>query len=392
MTVSRRELRLRAQEEAARRAAEQTDTERTPPSASPAESRPLTRREMRQMRILQETGDLPAVASDSVEPPVTDSRESAATPPAAATPPPARSSLRGDDRPLRRRRPVLPPQTTSSTPVIDPETGTIGAIEINIPRSASDASAVSGTSASSAHSAAAPSAQSASAPSAHSAPAESAASAPSVSELSAESAPQPPAPPAPEPEPEDVPTLPAPPARAESVPDDDPPRPVTPVSASSAEVPPSSHGSIQVGSGEGASTVATPIVPAQAADDEFDFDSLFDRLDDDQPAREVSDELEPDASDSGEPDGPPKRASLFKKLNDDEPPESTMDEPEEYLTVDQVPIQAKASVGVTLLRYLVLIIAMFVIGGLLWLIADRAAAADIGEDTASIVHEGSEYT
>lgn len=76
----------------------------------------------------------------------------------------------------------------------------------------------------------------------------------------------------------------------------------------------------------------------------------------------------------------PKRASLFDKLADDEtifdPDEENLeaaDEDDSSLTVEQAAVKTKASPAVTALRYIVLVIAMFVIGGLIWIVVERAS-------------------
>ena len=304
--MTRRELRLRAQAEAERAAAEAAAAEATaenaptPPGGDVGTAGvPLTRRELRQMRLLQETGEIPAVTDEAPPAPVTaepeaptlpapPSRPAPPAPPAAAEPaaeaptlpappsrpaPPAPPAVEGpqeDDRHTQRRRPVLPPQTTGSTPVIDPETGTIGAIAINFPISTAE-----------------------------------------------------------------------------------------PV-------------------------VNLPPLPAVVKED-LDFDAIVSGASSER-ADAAPPEPEP-AVDAASP----KRASLFEKLNEDAPIEGIDDGPEDHreLTVEQVAVRERSNPGVTFLRYLVLVLAMFVLGGLIWIIADRAAAVEVAEGIALVVTQGS---
>lgn len=279
--MTRRELRLRAQAEAERAAAEAAAAEATaenaptPPGGDVGTAGvPLTRRELRQMRLLQETGEIPAVTDEAPPAPVTAEPEAPTLPAPPSRPaPPAPPAVEGpqeDQRHAQRRRPVLPPQTTGSTPVIDPETGTIGAIAINFPISTAE-----------------------------------------------------------------------------------------PV-------------------------VNLPPLPAVVKED-LDFDAIVSGASSER-ADAAPPEPEP-AVDAASP----KRASLFEKLNEDAPIEGIDDGPEDHreLTVEQVAVRERSNPGVTFLRYLVLVLAMFVLGGLIWIIADRAAAVEVAEGIALVVTQGS---
>lgn len=298
MTVSRRELRLRAQEEAARLAAEEAGAETSVTPVPPAEP-PLTRRQLREMRMLQETGDVPVVTDSgpsgaqpataepvgmepaTVEPVAAETVEESA--PESVSEPVAPLVVEPTERPIRRRRPVLPPQQTGNTPVIDPETGTIGAITINIP-----------------------------------------------------------AVPEPEPVPEVEVAPPPPPAEPDVITPDQPL-----VSASAMD-------DTELG------YATEPAVPASAinlppAELSKRSDLTFDEI--------LSDEAVPEAA--------PTRTSIFGRTLESEP--ESEEEPESSMTVEQAAIHTKESALVTVLRYLVLVIAMFVIGGLIWLMVDQAS-------------------
>lgn len=304
MTVSRRELRLRAQEEAARLAAEEAGAETSVTPVPPAEP-PLTRRQLREMRMLQETGDVPVVTDSglpgaqpataepvgmepaTVEPVAAETVEESA--PESVSEPVAPLVVEPTERPIRRRRPVLPPQQTGSMPVIDPETGTIGAITINIP-----------------------------------------------------AVPEPEPVPEPELEPEAEVAPPPPPAEPDLITPDQPL-----VSASAVD-------DTELG------YATEPTVPASAinlppAELSRRSDLTFDEI--------LSDEAVPEAA--------PTRTSIFGRTLESEP--ESEEEPESSMTVEQAAIHTKESALVTVLRYLVLVIAMFVIGGLIWLMVDQAS-------------------
>ncbi|SNU00927.1 hypothetical protein SAMN06298212_10543 [Ruaniaceae bacterium KH17] len=304
MTVSRRELRLRAQEEAARLAAEEAGAETSVTPVPPAEP-PLTRRQLREMRMLQETGDVPVVTDSGLPGAQPATAEPVGMEPATVeepAPEPVSESITPPvvepiERPIRRRRPVLPPQQTGNTPVIDPETGTIGAITINIP-----------------------------------------------------AVPEPE--PAPEPVPEPVPEPELEP-EAEVAP---PPPPAEPdvIAPDPALVEEPALDVAEPGD------VAEPAVPVSAinlpqAELSKRSDLTFDEI--------LSDEAVPEAA--------PTRTSIFGRTLESEP--ESEEEPESSMTVEQAAIHTKESALVTALRYLVLVIAMFVIGGLIWLMVDQAS-------------------
>ena len=273
------------------------------------------------MRLLQETGEIPVVTADTPPPaptlpappappakatepepptlpappalpakatepepptlPAPPAPPAKATEPAAPTlpappAPPAKAATVEADHPVRRRRPILPPQTTGSTPVIDPETGTIGAISMSFPAAVEEKKPI----------------------------------------------------------------------------------------------------------------VNLPPLPP-VADEPLDFDTI---LSGGPAPADVAPQSEPAPIPEAE-SGLPKRASLFGKLNEDELIEGIEDHhtPEDHreLTVEQVAVRDHANPGVTFLRYLVLVLAMFVLGGMIWLIADSASASEIDEGVASSVTQGS---
>ena len=93
MNMTRRELRLRAQAEAERAAAEAAAAEATaenaptPPGGDAGTAGvPLTRRELRQMRLLQETGEIPAVTDEAPPAPPAAPPAPVAAEPAAEAP------------------------------------------------------------------------------------------------------------------------------------------------------------------------------------------------------------------------------------------------------------------------------------------------------------------
>lgn len=326
--LTRRQLRERA------RAAEAA-----PPAA-------LTRRELRAQRMAAEAeaGVVAELAAGSAV-----SASSAPSSPAAERSAPEPRTPPEPQRTVRRR-PVLAPPTTGNTPVIDPQTGAIAAVTINIPPAPEDPPA------------------------------------PPAAETASRSSADSPAAPTPEPAPEAIPgPVPprrpmAPPAPAAAVPEVPAPAPADESSTEDPERP-----SI-AGSDESApARVAEAYLEAASGDPavrEWSSPSFDDVLEGADGAdglgveprwRPVPDEP---ATGSAAPSGDnPARASLFGKIAEGGVAADVDNEDESAeLTVEQVSLGRERK-AFTVLRYVFLVIAMFVVGGLIWLLADRASAA-----------------
>lgn len=259
--LTRRELRLKrlAEQEASR-----GDVQ--PAAAPTSPERVLTRKELRALRLQSaaETGSLPAVREEHGV----------------------------------RRRPVVAPQTTGNVPLVDPQTGTIAAVEVPVV-------------------------------------------------LPDDAAPVPPQ--------EFRVPEPAAKTQPEAAASEGPgsaPEPAAPTSSSVVRAP--SFDELLTGHEE---PEAEPVAGAPR----------WRPVDHDLPAVVVDSSVAP-------PQNVPQRTSLLERAAEKQSTPETHDDPD--LTVEQAALRAP-SAGMTVLRYVILIIAMFLVGGLIWIVAQRASANPI---------------